>query len=146
MDYPGRKIVQGEQDGAIVKAFKLRLNKLMVLDSDTSLKRDPADPNLGPRMKQTIKLFQARNTYGIGRPLKQDGEVGSLTSEVLFGEDAVSSSNTRDDPLLAQVLVTASAEEAKQVREVPPNSNQGPQVDAYLQRAGVRISERLICQ
>lgn len=137
MDYPGRKIVQGEQDAAIVKALKLRLNKLMVLGRDTTLKLDPTDPNFGPRMKQTIRLFQARHTDGSGRPLKQDGEVGSLTWEALFGEDAVPSSSTPDDPLLAQVLVTASAEEAKQVREVPPNSNRGPQVDAYLRRAGV---------
>jgi hypothetical protein len=137
MDYPGRKIVQGEQDAAIVKALKLRLNTLLVLGQDTSLKLDPADPHFGPRMKQTIKLFQARFTDGSGRPLKQDGEVGALTWEALFGSGTVPNSETADDPLLAQVLVTASAEEAREVREVPPNSNRGPQVDVYLRRAGV---------
>ena len=35
-------------------------------------------------MKQTIKLFQARHVDADGRPLKQDGEVGSITWEVLF--------------------------------------------------------------
>lgn len=137
MDYPGRKIVQSEQDAAIVKALKLRLNKLMVLGRDACHKLEPTDPNFGPRMKQTIKLFQARHTDSSGRPLKQDGEVGALTWEALFGEDAMPSSNMPNNPLLAQVLVTASAEEAKGVREVPPNSNRGPQVDAYLRRAGV---------
>ncbi len=137
MDYPGRKIVQGEQDAAIVMALKLRLNKLMVLGQDTSLNLDPADPNFGPRMKQTLKLFQARHTDGSGRPLKQDGEVGALTWEALFGENAVPSSDKPDDKLLAQVLLTASAEEAKGVREVPPNSNCGPQVNEYLGRVGV---------
>jgi hypothetical protein len=137
MDYPGRKIVQGEQDASIVRALKLRLNELMVLDQDASLALDPGDPNFGPRMKQTIKLFQARFTDRSGRSLKQDGEVGALTWEALFGEAAVPSSDTPTAPLLAQVLVTAAAEEAKGVREVPPNSNRGPQVDVYLQRAGV---------
>jgi hypothetical protein len=138
MDYPGRKIVQGEQDASIVKALKLRLNTLMVLGQDASLKLDPSDSNFGPRMKQTIKLFQARFTDGSGRPLKQDGEVGALTWEALFGAATVPRSDAPSDPLLAQVLATASSEEAKEVREIPPNSNRGPQVDAYLIRAGVR--------
>jgi hypothetical protein len=88
-------------------------------------------------MKQTIKLFQARFTDGSGRPLKQDGEVGALTWEALFGAGTVPGSETADSPLLTQVLAVASAEEALQVREIPPNSNRGPQVDVYLRRAGV---------
>ena len=135
MDYPGRLIKAGETDGAVVKALKTQLNKALVLAPEERL--DPNDPNFGPRMKQLVKLFQARNVDREGRPLKQDGEIGSLTWEALFGAASVPSSEAPDDALLAQVLDIAAGEEAKQVREVPRNSNRGPEVDAYLKRAGV---------
>ena len=135
MDYPGRLIKAGEQDVQIVKALKVQLNKALVLAPEERL--DPADPNFGPRMKQAIKLFQARNVDREGRPLKQDGEIGSLTWEALFGSDSVPASGKPADDLLAEVLAVAAGEERKQVREVPRNSNRGPEVDAYLTRAGV---------
>ena len=134
MHYPGRIIKAGEQDAAIVKALKAQLNDAL---GDTSLRLDPDDPNFGPRMKQTVKLFQSRNVDPVGRPLKQDGEVGSITWSVLFGSGAVPSSEKADAPLLARVIQTAAAEEARQVREEPKNSNCGPEVDEYLRRAGV---------
>lgn len=137
MQFPGHIVKVGEADVAIVRALKERLNIELGIDDDPSLRLDPADPNFGPRMKQTVKLFQARNVDSEGRPLKQDGEVGSLTWEALFGADSVAASDKPDDPLLAQVLKIAAGEEARQVREVPRNSNRGPQVDAYLIRAGV---------
>jgi hypothetical protein len=87
-------------------------------------------------MEQTIKLFQARNVDADGRPLRQDGEVGSLTWSALFGDDTVPMSDASSNQFLARVLQIAAAEEAKHVREVPKNSNRGPQVEAYLHRAG----------
>ena len=72
-----------------------------------------------------------------GRPLNPDGEIGSLTWEALFGTNTVPANDSAADPLLTRVLQTAAAEEARQVREVPKNSNRGPEVDAYLKRAGV---------
>ncbi|ACM21537.1 peptidoglycan-binding domain protein, putative [Geotalea daltonii FRC-32] len=135
MKYPGRIIKVGEQDAVIVKALKLRLNK--VLGSDPALRLDPDDPNYGPKMKQMVKLFQARNVDAAGRPLKQDGEVGSLTWASLFGDGTVPASDTADGDLLGRVVQVAAGEDAKHVREVPKNSNRGPQVDAYLKRAGV---------
>jgi hypothetical protein len=134
MQYPGRIIKAGEQDAAIVKALKAQLNEAL---GDPSVRLDPEDPNFGPRMKQTVKLFQSRNVDPEGRPLKQDGEIGSITWSVLFGSNAVPSSEEAAAPLLTRVIQTAAAEEAKQVREEPKNSNCGPEVDEYLRRAGV---------
>jgi hypothetical protein len=137
MMYPGRIIKTGEQDAEIVKELKRRLNGVLGAEHDPSIRLDPDDPNFGPRMKQAVKLFQARNVDPDGRPLKQDGEIGSITWSVLFGSDTVPVSADAGTPLLGRVIRTAAAEEAKQVREAPKNSNRGREVDEYLLRAGV---------
>lgn len=138
MDYPGRLIKLGESDAAIVRALKAQLNKALALQGDTALRLDESNPNFGANMKQAVQLFQARHVDAQGRPLKADGEVGSITWAVLFGQASVPSSAASGDPLLAKVLQIALGEEGKKVREQPVNSNRGPQVDAYLQRAGVQ--------
>lgn len=138
MKYPGRVIKMGEKDPAIVKALKQRLNKALAAGSDTDLKLEINDPSFGPKMREVVRLFQTRNVDGDGRSLKQDGEVGSLTWEALFGENSVVVSTVPDGDFLASVLAIAAGEEAKQVREQPKNSNKGPEVSAYLRRAGAR--------
>lgn len=145
MQYPGRLIKAGEQDASIVKALKVRLNEALGITNDPELRLDPNNPNFGPKMKQTIKLFQARNVDSHGQPLKQDGEVGSLTWAALFGYDTVPASNTAQDPFLTRVMRLAAGEEAKKVREVPKNSNRGPQVEAYLRCAGVAPGNPWCC-
>ncbi|WP_290874321.1 CHAP domain-containing protein [Aquabacterium sp.] len=137
MDYPGRVIQQGEADAAIVKALKAQLNQALVLKGDEALKLDPANPRFGPTMKQAVQLFQARHVDRDGKPLRVDGQVGSLTWEALFGQASVPQAPTASDPFLAEVLKWAGGEADKAVREKPPNSNRGPEVDAYLKRAGV---------
>jgi hypothetical protein len=137
MDYPGRVIKLGEADARIVKALKAQLNKVQALPGDQAIELDPANPRFGPNMKQAVQLFQARHVDKQGRPLKADGEVGSLTWEALFGEASVPSADAATDPFLAQVLTVARGEEARHVREVPPNSNRGTDVEMYLKRVGV---------
>lgn len=137
MDYPKRIIKAGETDGEIVKALKIRLNEALAIGADPTLRLDPEEPSFGPKMKRVVRLFQARHVDAEGRPLKQDGEVGSVTWSVLFGDDSVTTTIIADDPLLAKVVSVAAGEEAKAVREMPKNSNRGPQVDGYLRRAGV---------
>jgi hypothetical protein len=136
MDYPGRNIKVGEQDANIVRTLKMKLNELLVLEHDPSLRLDPNNPNFGPRMRQTIKLFQARNVDMEGRPLVQDGVVGALTWAALFGKDTVPITTAASDQFLNTVIKIAAGEEAKHVVEVPLYSNRGPEVDAYLRRAG----------
>jgi hypothetical protein len=135
MRYPGRLIKAGESDARVVKALKRALNR--ALAREASLKLDVDNPTFGPRMKQVVKLFQARHVDADGRPLKQDGEVGSLTWAALFGPASVPGAERAGDRLLTRVLRLAAAEEARAVREHPRNSNRGPEVDEYLKRAGV---------
>ncbi|MGA1875002.1 MAG: CHAP domain-containing protein [bacterium] len=144
MEYPGRVIKAGEQNAEVVKALKMKLNELMGIGI-SGWRLDPDNPNFGPKMKQTVKLFQARNVDAEGRPLKQDGQVGPLTWAALFGNKAVPISDTAGSQFLARVLQIASGEEAKKVREIPKNSNHGPQVDAYLLRAGVSPGHAWCC-
>ena len=145
MQYPGRNIKVGEEDGNIVRALKTKLNKALGIEHDPALRLDPNDPNFGPKMKQTVKLFQARNVYAEGRPLKQDGVVGALTWVALFGSDSVPISKGSSDKFLDSAIMIAAGEEAKQVREVPKNSNCGPEVNEYLRRVGVPPGNSWCC-
>jgi hypothetical protein len=142
MQYPGRNIKVGETDADIVKALKKKLNEVLV---DPAFQLDPDDPNFGPQMKQAVKLFQARHVDSEGRPLVQDGTVGALTWAALFGSDTVPISTGTSDNLLTTVLTIAEGEEAKHVREVPKNSNRGPEVSAYLRRAGADPGNAWCC-
>ena len=145
MRYPGRIIRKGELDSTIVRAVKLRLNEVLAIDSNADLRLDPDDPNFGPKMEYAVKFFQARNVDADGHPLNQDGELGPNSWAALFGDAAVYSSTTARDPFLARVLQTASGEEAKHVREVPKDSNRGPEVEAYLARAGAAPGNSWCC-
>ena len=137
MQYPGRVIKQGEADARIVKALKVALNKALALRGAASITLDAENPSFGTRMKQAVRLFQSHHLDALGQPLKIDGEVGAITWAVLFGGERVPTAELALDPFLDAVLKVAAAEEAKAVREQPKNSNRGPEVDAYLKRAGV---------
>jgi len=145
MQYPGRIIKAGEQDANVVKMLKKRLNRVLGIENDSAARLDPADPNFGPKMKQVVKLFQARNVDAEGRTLRQDGEIGSLTWAALFGNDSVPASDTAHDGFLARVLSIAAREEAEHVREVPVNSNRGPKVGQYQHRAGASPGDAWCC-
>jgi hypothetical protein len=137
MAYPGRVVKAGESDARIVRSLKVALNKALVLRGAEAITLDPDNPTFGARMKQAVQLFQARSADRFGQPLKIDGEVGSLTWAALFGETSVADAPASNDDFLTRVLGVAVGEEGKQVREDPKNSNRGPEVNAYLQRAGV---------
>lgn len=145
MKYPGRVIRAGEQDPSIVKALKEKLNAMLAIQDDPTLRLDPANPQFGPKMKRVVQLFQARHVDASGLPLKQDGEIGSLTWAALFGNEAVSRSDRSSSELLTEALRVAAAEEAKKVREVPRNSNRGPEVEAYLRSVGVGPGHAWCC-
>jgi len=136
MDYPGRVIKVGEADASVVQAIRKQLGSMMAGDSDPATHLDPQAAVFDADVKRVVKLFQARHVDSAGRPLKQDGEIGSLTWEALFGIGTIAVADTSDSDLLEQVLVVAAREEAKKVREIPVNSNRGPDVVKYLTRAG----------
>ncbi len=137
MNYPARIIKKGETDAAIVKAIKQKLNSALGIKNNTDERLNPDNPNFGERMFRLVKLFQARNVDGSGTPLKQDGEIGSLTWEALFGELSVVRTNRTGDGFFDEVLRIAALQEQNKVREKPKNSNKGPEVNEYLRRAGV---------
>lgn len=136
MQYPGHIVRMGERDPAVVKALKVALNRSLVLRGGEALQLDAANPSFGPKMKQAVQLFQARNVDPMtGAPLKADGEVGSITWAALFGIDTVPTAAHSESELLAKVVRKAATQVG--VREDPRNSNRGPMVDQYLTRAGV---------
>lgn len=145
MQYPGRVIKQGESDARIVKALKNQLNRALSLSGAQAVKLDPDNPSFGPMMKQAVQLFQARNVDAEGNPLKPDGQVGSVTWAVLFGAETVPAAEHAPEGLLAEALRVAAEEEAKKVREVPPNSNRGPAVEAYLASVGLKGGNPWCC-
>ncbi|NBD19083.1 CHAP domain-containing protein [Aquabacterium fontiphilum] len=135
MKYPGRLIKMGEADARIVKALKNALNKALALRGGDAIVLDADNPTFGPRMKQAVMLFQARHLDDQGQPLRTDGEVGALTWAALFGTERVPQVDNAAAPFLAAVLDKAASQIG--VLEVPRNSNRGPEVEAYLRRAGV---------
>ncbi len=145
MKYPGRVIKSGETDVRIVRALKTALNQALALKGTQAIVLDADNPLFGPRMKQAVKLFQARNVDNQLQPLKVDGEVGSLTWEALFGTERVPQIEAKAKGLAARVLAKAGAEADAQVREKPRNSNRGPEVDEYLRRAGVPLGLAWCC-
>lgn len=145
MQYPGRIIKVSENDANLVKAIKHQLNIVLVLLNDTKLKLDEADPTFGQNMKQAVKLFQARTADSEGMPLKQDGEVGSLTWSALFGQHTVIVSMHAESGFLSKVVEIAGAEESAKVREIPLGSNRGPRVDEYLITTGNSVGSYWCC-
>jgi hypothetical protein len=130
VQYPKRVIKTGESDRAIVTALQQQL---------VARGCGPVDePGVfGEQTAAAVKLFQARNVDGAGRPLKQDGEVGPLTWTAVFGNDTVPDRQTASSQLLKAVLAHAASQVG--VREEPKNSNSGPRVDQYLRTAGVPL-------
>lgn len=136
MQYPGRVIKRGERDARIVKAIKTALNRALAL-ARSDLRLDPSNASFGATTQRAVRLFQARHVDAEGRPLQIDGVIGPISWAVLFGEAKVPAVEGTPDPLLAKALKIAAGEEAAKVREVPRNSNKGPEVNQYLSCVGV---------
>lgn len=137
MQYPGRQVKAGESDPALVRALKARLNLALQFEPGSPLRLDEDNPNFGDTTTQAVKLFQARHVDAEGRPLLQDGRVGSITWAILFGDDSVPAAAASQVPLLQRLIATAEKELAAKVREVPANTNRGPRVEQYLRRVGI---------
>ncbi len=127
MEYPGRSIKPGESDPAVVRALRARLRALGFAVGQHGRSYDAP-------MVRAVKLFQARHVDHRGAPLSIDGVVGSFTWHALFGlaPPVVDAPGT---PLAARALEIARGQLG--VREVPPDSNRGPAVEAYLASVGL---------
>jgi len=87
---------------------------------------------VGDSDSETVKQIQHRLT---GAPLKIDGQVGSITWGVMFGASSVPSSTVAPSALTKAVIDFALTQIG--VREKPPLSNRGPQVDKYIKSVGL---------
>ena len=130
MKYPGRIIKRGETDTRIVKAIQKRLEELGIDQfGDSGI--------FGPKTEQAVRLFQARFTDSHGNALGIDGQVGSISWEVLFGQEKVPVVEETRSKGLEAVLEAARKEIG--VMEVPPGSNWGPKVKGYLKSVGINF-------
>ncbi len=129
MNFPGRLIQQGEADRATVAAIQQAL---------AALGYGPFTAGVfDAQMAATVRLFQSQHVDREGRPLGADGVVGPMTWGAIFGGNTVPPkqvSNTTS-ALAQHVLTIARAQIG--VMEQPVGSNRGPQVDQYLERAGI---------
>ncbi|MDX9980335.1 MAG: peptidoglycan-binding protein [Lentisphaeria bacterium] len=99
-----------------------------------------ADGHFGPMTEEALCEFQMRHTDSAGNALSVDGIAGPLTWQALFPGTAAGLPETAEprsesERFMAATLVLAATQEG--VRESPPNSNRGPEVDQYLASVGL---------
>lgn len=122
MNYPNRVVRQGETNVAVVTAVQKRLMQVGCGNFTTF-------GTYGPKTVAAVKLFQSLNRDDMGNPLEVDGKIGSITWKALFG-GGVPATDTTNNALATEALRVARSQIG--VMEQPPNSNRGPEVDAYL--------------
>lgn len=128
MNYPGRIIKRGEKDPAIVKAVQQRLN-------DMGFGPLKVDGEFGKVTESVVKDFQSLTRDANQIPLKIDGELGAISWSALFAVNV--GVPDPEIPVPEWILrAVALAKSQVGVREDPPGSNRGKQVEQYLRRAG----------
>lgn len=125
MNYPKRIVKKGEADKSIVKAVQKRLNAVGCGPLGE-------DGDFGNKTFMAVKQFQSNRLDQFGQPLIIDGQIGAITWWVLFG--GMPGTGKPNDPLLAKALDIAQANLG--VKETPPNSNRGPEVENFLHSVG----------
>jgi len=123
MNFPNRIIKPGETDTKIVKAIQQRLMELGIGNLEGT-------GTFGPKTTSAVKQFQSTHRDKEGNLLLADGKVGSVTWEVLFGEDSVPVPEDPPNALLNEALKAAAGQVG--VMEDPPGSNKGEMVNKYL--------------
>ncbi|MFG1359251.1 peptidoglycan-binding protein [Xanthobacter pseudotagetidis] len=135
--FPGKYLLPGSRDKASVRKVQERLAQMGA---------SPGAPSgaFDTPTHFAIQLFQSRSADLEGVPLEIDGIVGPKTWGALFGPLAIDSEwvkpsfrvRKRELDLASAVIEIAQGE--IDVREVPPGSNRGPQVEAYLRSVGLK--------
>jgi lysozyme family protein len=128
--YPGRVLAVGAvADPAAVRTLQRRLNEV-------GCGPIAEDGLFGKRTRAAVQLFQMRHTDAFGRDLAPDGQVGALTWGALFGNQAVPpAAEPADADLPGGALAVAASQLG--VRERPPGSNRGPEVEQYQATVGI---------
>lgn len=134
MNYPKRIIKEGEADTKIVKAIQQKLIELNIGNLEGT-------GVFGAKTKSAVKLYQAMHRDSLGNPLTIDGQVGSITWQVLFGDDTVPQVQQVSNLLLNEAVSVAQTQVG--VMENPLGSNRGKEIDAYDRCAGVEPGPKI---
>jgi len=121
-----KTITAGELDSPLV-----RLLQEILIQNGSDLKR--VDGLFGENTLYAVRVFQSKNFDTLGNPLIVDGIVGPQTWSCLFsGQNGFA---TVSPPLLTFAVLIALGEIG--VREDPPYSNRGQDVERYLSCVGL---------
>lgn len=126
--FPGVILKVGCPDGPDVRRVQRRLKALGCGPVEASGVFDLAT-------KRAVRLFQSRFPDASGLPLRVDGEIGALTWGAMFGAATVPASGGAPSRLTQAALDFAATQIG--VMEQPLGSNRGPEVDRYVQAAGL---------
>lgn len=129
MKYPLRVIKAGEQDAIIVKAIQQRL-------TDINIGSLTMTGVFGAKTTAAVKQFQATHNDANGNPLIIDGKVGPITWAALFGTNSTPQVFTAATPLLTEVISVATSTIG--IKESPPYSNRGSEVDEFIRCVGLQ--------
>ncbi|MFC7477420.1 peptidoglycan-binding protein [Dankookia sp. GCM10030260] len=125
--FPGTTLRRNSTETAAVLAVQQALNARGCGPVDE-------DGAYGPQTEAAVRLFQARAFDAQQHPLTVDGMVGPVTWVALFGATALPPM-TSGGALAKAALAVAMTQIG--VREKPPLSNRGEEVEAYLASVGV---------
>ncbi len=125
MDFPGHVIAVGETDPAIVRAIVGGL-------AAKGLHGTSPDGVFDGGVKALVSAFQSTHVDALARPLHIDGEVGQLTWSAIFGSAPVNAAPTGPAGAALGIAISQIG-----VREAPPGSNRGREVDDYLRSVGL---------
>ncbi|MBB6306296.1 peptidoglycan-binding protein [Xanthobacter tagetidis] len=135
--FPGKYLLPGSREKAAIRKVQERLAQMGA---------SPGAPSgaFDTPTHFAVQLFQSRAADLEGVPLEIDGIVGPKTWGALFGPLSIDSEwvkpsfrvGKREADLASAVIEIAEGE--IDVREVPPGSNRGPQVEAYLSSVGLK--------
>lgn len=121
-----KTITSGELDSPLVRLLQ---EKLIQAGSDLK----SVDGLFGENTLYAVKYYQRNHLDMFGKPLTVDGIVGPQTWGCLYsGQNGFASVSP---PLLTFAVLIALGEVG--VREVPPYSNRGPDVERYLGCVGL---------
>ena len=138
MRYPG--LLKTGSKGIGVRQLQRRLLGLGYQFLGPGKKNLTADGVFGPITGEAVCKFQMQNADSEGNPLLVDGKVGILTWEALFEESETGFMVSQPRKTKRAQFMVATLEVAGNqvgIREIPKNSNRGPEVEQYLTSVGL---------
>ncbi|MET3353737.1 peptidoglycan-binding protein [Xanthobacter autotrophicus] len=134
--FPGKYLMENTGDKVSVTRLQKRL-------ADMGASPGAPTGTFDTPTKYAVQLFQARSVDLDGAPLEIDGIVGPMTWGALFGPLSIESEWVKPrvaikkaERTLASAVLDVASDQIG-VREIPPNSNCGREVEAFLGSVGL---------